>query len=667
MSQTLHFTVSPVQAWVATARRLRDFWSGSYLLSYLSGIAMLEVDTKGGKIKIPHVPSDELYTALKAIRDKKPVAEPPTIGSLPNRFEATFDDNFDVSEVAKAAANAFRAKWRAIAQAVWDEFIAKHAHHGEGVQARFFDQIDNFWEISWVVTEEKSVLEREKGVLERRKTWRSHLPPIQSGDHCTLIHEWSELSGFMRSQQLKKQDDFWTLLREDVSSLNLGEAERLCAIALVKRLYPLLPKDKQQEIIGWSTRDLIKNWASTSYMAAVPFIEKALKKAPDEAAALVKTIHAYRGVFDGYRSEYTTRLPRLEIGADKQHLRDFTYLDGHFFLLTDADNTASLPFKENSAPNDRKKAQRVVAEALKALHEKTGQTASPYYALLLMDGDSMGKLLAITEETRGKQEESRGITEGISELLGRFAGSVNSIVSSYSGQTVYAGGDDVLAVLPLDTALVAAEDLRLQYIEVFKKQRQEDPSSGTISAALVFVHHSVGLKNAMRYAHHQLDEVAKDGNGRDSIALSAINGNGQIWSYVSTWDYKPVFGREIANSTLEVSVIKCINRVVGAFEGKEFGSKFFYKIHERLEIYSGLGASSDELELLLVSEYEKSRDGDAPGDKETIRTRKETIRTRMAELLSLCRSHNNKTSGQGSLNAEAAIMVRFLGAKGVTR
>ena len=39
----LHFTLGPVQSFVAEARRLRDFWAGSFLLSWLSGQAMRAV------------------------------------------------------------------------------------------------------------------------------------------------------------------------------------------------------------------------------------------------------------------------------------------------------------------------------------------------------------------------------------------------------------------------------------------------------------------------------------------------------------------------------------------------------------------------------------------------------------------------------------------------
>jgi len=40
MSENVHFALGPVQGFVAQARRTRDLWSGSFILSYLSGCAM---------------------------------------------------------------------------------------------------------------------------------------------------------------------------------------------------------------------------------------------------------------------------------------------------------------------------------------------------------------------------------------------------------------------------------------------------------------------------------------------------------------------------------------------------------------------------------------------------------------------------------------------------
>jgi len=86
----LHFTLGPVQGFVAEARRTRDLWAGSFLLSWLSGKAMAALVAAGGQIIFPRVEGDDLFEAIA----KGPAAGAPHIGSLPNRFKA------DVTTVA---------------------------------------------------------------------------------------------------------------------------------------------------------------------------------------------------------------------------------------------------------------------------------------------------------------------------------------------------------------------------------------------------------------------------------------------------------------------------------------------------------------------------------------------------------------------------------------
>lgn len=59
-----HFTLGPVQGFVAQARRTRDFWAGSFLLSWLAGVAMQAVKVQGGEIKFP-IPDKDFLEAIE--------------------------------------------------------------------------------------------------------------------------------------------------------------------------------------------------------------------------------------------------------------------------------------------------------------------------------------------------------------------------------------------------------------------------------------------------------------------------------------------------------------------------------------------------------------------------------------------------------------------------
>ena len=120
--------------------------------------------------------------------------------------------------------------------------------------------------------------------------------------------DYQELSGHVRARGGgKDQDDFWDDVRTSIcqeiykkaqsnGSLELGRSERLCAIALVKRLFPLLPLKTLQEVIGWIpvgaevekrvARKRMRKYPSTAYMAALPWLLKSKDHQPGGKAAV---------------------------------------------------------------------------------------------------------------------------------------------------------------------------------------------------------------------------------------------------------------------------------------------------------------------------------------------------------------------------------------------
>jgi CRISPR-associated protein Cmr2 len=82
----------------------------------------------------------------------------------------------------------------------------------------------------------------------------------------------------------------------------------------------------------------------------------------------------------------------------------------------------------------------------------------PYVACLIADGDRMGDAI-----NRLTDPES---LRRFSSDLSAFAKSARNIVSEHSGSLVYAGGDDVLAFVPVSTALACADALRRRFGEI---------------------------------------------------------------------------------------------------------------------------------------------------------------------------------------------------------
>lgn len=68
VEQIFHFTIGPVQGFVAQARRTRDLWAGSFLLSWLAGQAMAAVFNQGGTITFPDVGTKSGSSGKRVLR-----------------------------------------------------------------------------------------------------------------------------------------------------------------------------------------------------------------------------------------------------------------------------------------------------------------------------------------------------------------------------------------------------------------------------------------------------------------------------------------------------------------------------------------------------------------------------------------------------------------------
>jgi CRISPR-associated protein Cmr2 len=161
-----------------------------------------------------------------------------------------------------------------------------------------------------------------------------------------------------------------------------------------------------------------------------------------------------------------------------------------------------------------------------------GKLGSPpiYYALLLADGDRLGELV-----------RSCG-GEVVSRALAAFTAAAPPIVRRHDGLTVYAGGDDVLALLPIQRALECAQELEQTY------RRSFGDVLATLSAALVFAHGRAPLHRVLAEAHRLLDDVAKDENGRASLAAAVYRGDAPAVQWVTTWE-RPASGAPKAAAT----------------------------------------------------------------------------------------------------------------------
>jgi CRISPR-associated protein Cmr2 len=152
-----------------------------------------------------------------------------------------------------------------------------------------------------------------------------------------------------------------------------------------------------------------------------------------------------------------------------------------------------------------------------------------YYAILLADGDRMGEVI----DFQAKQGDDAH--RELSRALDTFAGSVNSTVADNEGALVYAGGDDVLAFMPLHTVLQCARKLATDFsdsLKVFENAKGEKP---TLSVGIAIVHHLYSLRDALNLAR-AAEKKAKSVTDKNAVAITLSKRSGADCTVVGKWD-----------------------------------------------------------------------------------------------------------------------------------
>ncbi|OQY98093.1 MAG: type III-B CRISPR-associated protein Cas10/Cmr2 [Candidatus Brocadia sp. UTAMX2] len=623
-STPFHFTIGPVQGFVAQARRTRDIWTGSYLLSYLSGSAMKAITESGGEIVFPCAGKDPLFEALKnsdGINKDAPAAR---IGSLPNRFKATAE----VPESAAEAANVvIKEAWEKIVEKALEKFVTKTGGLVTGETKKIWNRqikIENQWEIAWVEGNDGSL-------LDQRKNLRSHFSEEEQGEKCTLCGERQALSSGEKDNRDSVRK-WWTKVAGEFKGFHFLKdgRERLCAVCTTKRIFPLVAN----EAVGWP---VYHNYPSTGYMCAIDWFKVILEKAKAGNEAVKKALKEFIAASQDAEVPYDeadtiNQIPWIrEFVKDPAEWKPVLQFRGDVFFPDSIKNKRDFPISSNNETEDKSKRDDLVKK-LKVLTNAAGSKPTPFYAVLLMDGDNMGKLLSSFSGEQGN----------ISMALAVFTSKVENIVETqHDGKLIYAGGDDVFAFLPLDTALDCAKELKNAYMEAFGNIAPNVPGA-SISAGIVYAHMNTALRAVVRDAHALLDKTAKDEMGRNAFAVRVWKRGGPILTFGKKWE------KDGSDWVCAAAALK------EALNKGEYSKGFFYRVIELLEILNTL--DYDGQVKLLTAEYLKSREklglSDVPAQR--LKEAEERIRRVIAF------SEYDK-----NLSSDGLLFIRFLAQKEV--
>ncbi|MGH3087640.1 MAG: type III-B CRISPR-associated protein Cas10/Cmr2 [Rubrobacteraceae bacterium] len=421
------------------------------------------------------------------------------------------------------------------------------------------------------------VVSDDPRALAQRKLMRVFESSEESGRKCTVCGKREELGG----------KRFWQPLSTRLGAGFLDrEKERLCAVCLVKRTLPSVGEDA----FGWNVSD--ESFPSTPELAADPWQRKVASEKRHEEAR-----------------------DRFSAAVEKP----FESAPGTYFF----------PAYREDLPEP---VTRSLESALPALLGAVGSAPRPTYAILAMDGDNMGARLSKLDE-QGRAE--------LSERILAFSLRVREVVEDGEDRSrlVYAGGEDVLALLPMDRALDAAWRVRGLYKQTFEafdqRHRGKLGDDSTISAGLLYCPMTLPLRTALREAHRLLDEDAKDGAGRDALAVGAWKGGGETLKVARKWEH-----RGWVEKLLEMTG-----------EGEPpYPARFLYQAREIVRD-AAEDLPVETVEKLLALEYHGSRD-------ERFRTLgMEEAEERIAPLVEISRK-------DGGLDPALFRLARFLYGEG---
>ncbi|RLI54034.1 MAG: type III-B CRISPR-associated protein Cas10/Cmr2 [Candidatus Thorarchaeota archaeon] len=580
----LHF--GPVQSYVAEARSTADLWSGSFMLSHLAKVAYDAI------IKDVNPISPILYGEGKSAG-----MESKFVGSTPNLFELEVKGNSE--KVARKAVESWASEWRWIA----DEALKKMKQSIGGSLAQdtmdiWNRQVSNHWEMYWTIG--------DYDTLQSRKRLRSMMGATEGGRKCTQCGHREALRD--SSEGYRDLRAFWMKVGQAVDRVSDDGSDRLCAICFIKRVFPsVIEKRISSKLPSFPSTD---SFASIVWRARVwDSNDEDLKRSYANLIAVLKEekIGPLSGIWE----------PSIEGSSIPRELE----YEGNLFFLD------RLSVEGTEIPDAA--GLKRVSDAVSDLYWHSARLhlgrPQPYYAVLAMDGDSMGVLL----------RENEALKTDISKTLLSFAQSVPHIVEKRWGRVVYAGGDDVLALAPTSTVLEISLDIRERFKELFNGLKGLSMVP-TISAGILVAHCMLPLQRVISQAHHLLEDVAKghvvkDSQGnvlraKDALAIELWNRGERNLGLTRFWDDGDI---QIPRLVTELSSYWGKNVEVPLTSG------FVYSASDLLSrLSSHLGPK--QWERILVSEYFATRSHVVSELKKTKEGRQK-VEDVMRKILQLCR------------------------------
>ena len=515
----LNVSITPVQEFIAEARKVRDLWIGSYLLSYFTFKA-LEPFIKNNHCEIiyPFVESSPFYTKLLKGSTEAPKAL--QIASLPNHFLVVVPER-EFTQLVDESKESLENCWLNLAFEVKRRIQPSFDSLFKNWDSCWSSQIKDHWDYMWVAVEinddelqnnYQNKVRRIQRFLEERKITRK----FKQWDGSTAIKCTQcgrrEVIGPVN---LGKNSQFWIDVHAKFKT-EIRKGDRLCAICLIKRFIKASDILKElKEIKFESTRDI----------ASIPFRNHLTTKM-ENCAELTKNSNSLRRYITPHQGSINKIEDLDSIYLYKDEILPQKLLKEFFPDIQKGTAEYEKKKKELEAPSKN------LQDVLTKLYKDLGIEPSKYYGVLFMDGDNMGKWMSgmlpkgISENFTKEEHKER------SRKLGSTGNDViPRIINDFNTPLVYSGGDDLLAFVPIDYLMSLAFKVRKEFNNGFYPE-------ATMSAGMIIAHYSENLRKVLvegRKAVERAKELFVGQQSKDAFFIALILSSGTFITFGYKW------------------------------------------------------------------------------------------------------------------------------------
>jgi len=491
----LVMSIGPVQDFIAQARRSRDLWFGSHVLSEVSrAAARAAADVAGVELVFPAIAKGdtELEPCDAPVRDD---GMPPL--NVGNHLLAIVPEG-QAAGVAVAMRKAAIDRWKQLAGAAREK-AEKIGLLADGIDGVWHEQIDSLLEIAAAsapfAADDGYAAARQ--AAERSLSARKNLRDFAPWEHDRVGAPKSSFDGG-RVSVLKANRG--GVAGRGGRAVRLGEGEQLDAVGVVKRL----GGDPDQ-------------FVPLANVALADWIGEARRKAPDQFAHLTDACDGAIG-----------RVVRRDL--DWTHWANGRSFDAEVLL------EGRLPALLVECGIATTKGDPQIAEwrrqHLEPLFAKLRAPAVPSVCCLVADGDHMGQAIDGIRDP----EQHRALSRG----LATFARDAQAILARHSGFAVYTGGDDVLGFLAPAHALDAAAELHSRFSAAMDALTFLGKKP-TLSVGLGIGHILDGMAHLLALGRRAegLAKQGRPGSPRNSLAVIVDRRSGGDVAWCDGWERDP--------------------------------------------------------------------------------------------------------------------------------